>query len=192
MLELWGTPEERKTDWLPTDKTITLITRASNHPYLLGVIKEGQVTIIHEPIGHRLVDNVVIADTPGHGDPEIVAEIARDFLPICDMILFLIPAASPLDQTDMPLLTELHKRLQFIPIHFVITRANEFKADTRLPVSENNIDAAKRNHFLSGLIQRLNSLTKHIYTEENFVFVDNLDHYNIHELVDFITVKSDP
>jgi hypothetical protein len=35
---------------------------------------------------------------PGTGDPELLQEIARDFLPICDGILFLFSSASLLDR----------------------------------------------------------------------------------------------
>jgi len=133
ILGTWDTDNARRVGLNPTDKTITLITRDSNLSALIGVIREGHVTIRSQPIDNPILQNVVLADTPGTGDPHLITEIARDFLPICDVILFLFSAASPLDQTDMPLLKELHQRLPFIPIRFIVTRADELRADTDLP-----------------------------------------------------------
>lgn len=113
VLDTWDTGDERPTDLNPTDDTITLVTRQANEKFLLGVIREGTVTIRSKPIENALLDNIVLVDTPGTGDPALLEEIARDFLPVCDVILFFLSAASPLDKDDMPLLEELHKRLAF-------------------------------------------------------------------------------
>jgi hypothetical protein len=78
ILDLWGKPNERKTNLRPTDKAITLITNSANSGFLLGVINEGAVTIRYEGVEHPLLENVVIADTPGSGDPQQLAEIARE------------------------------------------------------------------------------------------------------------------
>jgi ribosome biogenesis GTPase A len=116
LLGTWKTGDERATGLNPTDNTITLITQGKNSNSLLGVIREGHVTIRHQAIESPILASLVLVDTPGTGDPQLLQEIARDFLPICDVILFLLSAASPLDKSDLPLLSELHKRLQFIPI----------------------------------------------------------------------------
>jgi len=158
ILAIWETDHERKTDLNPTDTTITLITSEENAKSLLGVIKEGHVTIRHESVKNDLLRKVVLADTPGSGDTQFVEEIARDFLPICDVILFFFSSTSPLDKTDLPLLTELHKRLQFIPIKFVVTRADEFRVDASKPVSDSNIDGLRRDRFLGEVLTRLNKL----------------------------------
>lgn len=102
ILSAWGTDRERQTDLNPTDTTITLITADRNSKSLLGVIREGHVTIRHESVDNPLLEKVVIADTPGSGDTQFVEEVARDFLPICDVILFFFSATSPLDKTDLP------------------------------------------------------------------------------------------
>lgn len=148
LLGAWDTDRERETGLNPTDKTITLITHEKNAKSLLGVIKEGHVTIRFQGVDNPLLETIVIADTPGTGDPELIQEIARDFLPICDVILFLFSAASPLDQTDMPLLTELHRSLEFNAIWFVVTRADELRKNTSKPISETNIDPNKANQVL--------------------------------------------
>ncbi|MBB4367889.1 putative GTPase [Bradyrhizobium sp. cir1] len=135
ILNTWDTDRERRTDLNPTDTTITLITSEENSKSLLGVIREGHVTIRHESVESPLLHKIAIADTPGSGDTQFVEEVARDFLPICDVILFFFSATSPLDKTDLPLLTEIHRRLRFIPIRFIVTRADEFRLDQSKPVS---------------------------------------------------------
>ena len=174
ILGIWETGHERETDLNPTDTTITLITSDENSKSLLGVIREGHVTIRHESVSNDLLDKIVLADTPGSGDTQFVEEVARDFLPICDVILFFFSATSPLDKTDLPLLTELHKRLEFIPIRFVVTRADEFRIDATKPVSIDNIDTVRRDRFLGEVLTRLNKvLAPTVYTEEQFILIDN-------------------
>ncbi|MGY3488540.1 putative GTPase [Bradyrhizobium sp. USDA 4011] len=109
VLNTWNTERERQTDLNPTDTTITLITTEANSKSLLGVIREGHVTIRHESVDSELLQKIVLADTPGSGDTQFVEEVARDFLPICDVILFFFSATSPLDKTDLqePLLSRL-------------------------------------------------------------------------------------
>jgi predicted GTPase len=194
VLGIWDTDHQRKTDLNPTDTTITLITSDANAKSLLGVIKEGHVTIRHESVNNPILNKVVIADTPGSGDTQFVEEVARDFLPICDVILFFFSATSPLDKTDLPLLTEIHKKLQFIPIRFVITRADEFRTDFSCPVSDSNIDALRRDRFVGEFLTRLNKLLQPtIYTEEHFMLIDNKSpQYNIEKLVELIQTKCDP
>jgi len=194
LLNVWGTDRERETDLNPTDTTITLITKDENAKSLLGVIREGHVTIRHESVDHELLTRVVVADTPGSGDTQFVEEVARDFLPICDVILFFFSATSPLDKTDLPLLTELHKRLRFIPIKFVVTRADEFRIDASKPVSDSNIDNVRRDRFLSEVLTRLNKLLDPtVYTDEQFILIDNkAPHYNIEKISELIRAKCDP
>lgn len=193
ILAIWNTPEERATDLNPTDKTITLITRDTNEKRLLGVIKEGSITIRSQSVEHSLLDHVVLADTPGTGDPQLLEEIARDFLPICDVILFFFSATSPLDQTDMPILSELHRRLPFIPIRFVVTRADELRDDYSRPVSSGNINKTKRSKFFGEMIDRINKLLHPIvYTEQDFILVDNKAPYNIESVVELIVAKCNP
>jgi len=194
ILGIWDTDHERETDLNPTDTTITLITSDKNAKSLLGVIREGHVTIRHESVENELLLQVALADTPGSGDTQFVEEVARDFLPICDLILFFFSATSPLDKTDLPLLTEIHKRLGFIPIRFIVTRADEFRLDPSKPVSDFNIDGLKRDRFLGEVLTRLNKLlSPMIYTDEHFILIDNKKpRYNIDKVVNLIRSKCDP
>jgi hypothetical protein len=157
-------------------------------------IREGHVTIRHESVNNELLGKVVIADTPGSGDTQFVEEVARDFLPICDVILFFFSATSPLDKTDLPLLTEIHKRLRFIPIRFIVTRADEFRVDPSKPISESNIDTVRRDRFLGDVLTRLNKLLHPtVYTEEQFILIDNkAPRYNIEKIIELIQTKCDP
>ncbi len=151
-------------------------------------------SIRHESVNNELLGKVVIADTPGSGDTQFVEEVARDFLPICDVILFFFSATSPLDKTDLPLLTEIHKRLRFIPIRFVVTRADEFRVDASKPISDSNIDSVKRDRFLGDVLTRLNKLLHPtVYTEEQFILIDNkAPRYNIDKIIELIRTKCDP
>src|SRR5438105_2366244 len=45
LLNSWKTKDERITDLHPTDTTITLKTKQKNSPSLLGIVREGHVTI---------------------------------------------------------------------------------------------------------------------------------------------------
>lgn len=190
LLGIWQGKHERETGLNPTDTTITLITQEKNGSSLVGIIREGHVTIRHQAVESPLLDTLVLVDTPGTGDPQLIQEIARDFLPICDVILFLFSAAIPLDQADLPLLSELHSRLPFIPIRFVITRADELRHDFSQPLTEENLDQTRRTHFLSGIVARVNAVLKPaVYTVEDFILVDNKSGYNIETLKRFAGVK---
>lgn len=84
ILSTWDTDRERRTDLNPTDTTITLITNEENSKSLLGVIREGHVTIRHESVENPLLNKIVVADTPGSGDTQFVEEVARDFRAIAE------------------------------------------------------------------------------------------------------------
>jgi predicted GTPase len=190
LLEAWKSKGERNTGLNPTDTTITLITQSKNSNSLLGVIREGHVTIRHEGVENPMLENLVLVDTPGAGDPQFLEEIARDFLPICDVILFLLSAANPLDKSDLPLLSELHKRLQFIPIHFVITRADELRADFEKPLTNDNFDHKKKEQFIGEVVSRINTLLKpQVYSADQFILVDNKSGFNVNTLRQFLEAK---
>jgi predicted GTPase len=190
VLGLWGSKDERKTDLHPTDDTITLITQAKNTQSLLGVIKEGHVTIRYQPVDAPLLDSLVLVDTPGTGDPRFLEEVARDFLPICDVILFLFSATSTLNKNDLPLLLELHRRLPFIPIRFVITRADELRRDSSERLTDTNFNQERKARFLNGVVTRMNDVLKPgTYTADQFLLVDNLAPYNIDALTALLQTR---
>jgi len=187
LLDTWNSKHERVTDLNPTDTTITLITKEKNASSLVGVIREGHVTIRLEPVDSPFLEELVLVDTPGTGDPQFIEEVARDFLPICDLILFVFSAASPLDKSDVPLLLELHQRLPFVPIHFVVTRTDELRANPDAPLTEENLDARKTEQFLNTVVTRVNTLlAPQVYLTTSFTLIDNRSRFRIQQLKDFL------
>jgi len=190
ILDAWDTKHERVTDLNPTDTTITLITQDKNASSLVGIIREGHVTIRLEPVESPLLDEIVLVDTPGTGDPKFIEEVARDFLPICDLILFVFSAASPLDKSDVPLLLELHNRLPFVPIHFVVTRVDELRKNQDAPLNEANLDPRKTEQFLNTVVTRVNMLlSPDVYLAASFSLIDNRSRFRTGQLKDFLIAR---
>jgi predicted GTPase len=190
LLDTWNSKHERVTDLNPTDTTITLITKEENASSLVGVIREGHVTIRLEPVDSPFLDEIVLVDTPGTGDPQFIEEVARDFLPICDLILFVFSAASPLDKSDVPLLLELHNRLPFVPIHFVVTRADELRTNQDAPLTEENLDPRKTEQFLNRVVTRVNTLlTPDVYLATSFSLIDNRSRFRTQQLREFLSAR---
>jgi predicted GTPase len=186
ILQLWGSVHERKAEQNPTDKGITLITDNKNSEHLVLMSREtSNIPVRAELIAHPMLQNLVIADTPGTGDPLIVHELVEDFLPICDYILYFISGAIPIDNADLPILSQKTQDLPFIPIRFVITRADEFRIEKLQWVSETNLNKTKTDIFLGKLMSRLKeALQTDELSIDQFIFVDNDTNtqYNINEL----------
>ncbi len=184
LLDLDGTDKERETGLNPTDKVITLLTHPANSGSLILMNKEGvAVPIRSEFIDHHELKGLVLADTPGSGDPDVINELVQDFLPVCDILFYFIAASNPIDQADLPLLEQKDRSLPFIPLVFVVTRADEFRRDRTTPFSSENIDEARVKDFLGKLIARLrNSIRSEEIVSEHFLFIDNLVGYNIDTL----------
>lgn len=190
ILDTWNSKHERITDLNPTDTTITLITQEKNASSLVGVIREGHVTIRLEPVDSPMLDEIVLVDTPGTGDPKFIEEVARDFLPICDLILFVFSAANPLDKSDVPLLLELHKRLPFVPIYFVVTRVDELRTRHDTPLTEENLDPFRAEKFLNTVVTRVNALlTPDVYLASSFSLIDNRSQFRTVQLRDSLLAR---
>jgi hypothetical protein len=102
-------------------------------------------------------------------------------------------AASPLDETDLPLLTELTRQLPFIPVKFVVTRADEFRKDSDQRISNENLDTARYTRFLGEVLIRIKKLfPSSRHTEESFILVDNRQSYNVEALANLLKAKCDP
>lgn len=189
ILNINGSRDERPSDLNPTDTTITLITDKSNSQQLIHMTRESvYVPVRTTTIESSFLNHLVIADTPGSGDPNIANELIQDFLPICDYIFYFISAANPIDQADIPLLRQKNQKLPFIPLYFVITRSDEFKLINDKPISNGNINESKRNHFTGQLISRLQEFANaKDLSEDDFVFIDNRDRYNIGQLTEKIS-----
>lgn len=193
VFKLWSTPQERQVDLNPTDTAITLITDARNEHSLLRVANEGLVPIRTRAIDLDLLSGLVIADTPGTGDPQELQEIARQFLPLCDLVLFFFSAASAFDITDLPLLTELRTRLPFIPIKFVVTRTDEFRRSRQMSLTHENFDDVRANAFVSNIAARLNKAPGLGLALEprDFFMIDNVERFQIDPLRDFLAAAAD-
>lgn len=184
LLGLNNTVDERDTGLNPTDKAITLLTEIRNSNALILMNREGGNVPVRTSLLHNeLLNNLVIADTPGSGDPQVVNEMIQDFLPICDYIFYFISAANPVDQADLPLLKQKTEKLPFVPTIFIITRTDEFRINKLLPLDERNIDTPKKNIFIGQLISRIKELIKTDDIEiSNFFFIDNQFDYGLTEL----------
>jgi predicted GTPase len=194
LLDLWNSDHQRTVDLHPTDNAITLITHTTNAASLLGLAIQGSVPIRIQTVDANLLKEIVLADTPGTGDPQLMEEMARDFLPICDLVLFFFSATSPLDTTDLPLLKELHTKLPFIPLLFVITRADELRLDAQRPITSDNYDSSKASQFLAGVMSRITLLLKPqvSYNDSDFILIDNKAGYNIDTLKTNLVARADP
>src|SRR5207302_730048 len=93
----------------PTDKWITLITHPANESLVIGMAREGKMAVRVAFHNHELLRHVVLTDTPGSGDPQLLSEMVRDFLPVCDLLLYFINPTSPLDEAELPLLNLKHE-----------------------------------------------------------------------------------
>lgn len=185
LLKLEETSEEaRRVGLNPVDKAITLITHSENRDSIFNTTKEGLVSIRSNFIDSEFLKDIVIADTPGTGDPILASEIAKDFLPICDLIVYFFSAAIPLDSADVPLLKEKYAQLAFIPIQFVVTRADEFKRNRESSFGVDNFDKTQARVFLNELSQRINHLFKNdpYVDSDNIVLIDNKSHFNTDQL----------
>lgn len=181
LLELKGSNNERATGLNPTDKAITLITHPKNSNSLVLMSREGiNVPVRSIFIEHEMLKEIVISDTPGSGDPHIVNEMIQDFLPICDFIFYFISSTNPIDQADLPLLEQKSKKLPFIPVKYIITRADEFRINKNQDVSHENIDSVKKDTFTGKLISRFKKIvSSEDINIEDFIFVDNESKFNI-------------
>jgi predicted GTPase len=176
--------EARRVGLNPVDKAITLITHSENKESIFTSTKEDLVSIRATFIDSDFLKNIVIADTPGTGDPVLASAIAQDFLPICDLIVYLFSAAIPLDSADVPLLREKNSNLAFIPIQFVVTRADEFKKNLGSQFGEENFDSVKASSFLSELSQRINHLFSgsHYIDPNSILLINNKPHFQLEQL----------
>jgi len=189
-------PGPRETGLNPTDKAITLITDPANMNSLVGLYREGKLPVRAVPFAHQLLQHVVIADTPGSGDPGIANELTKDFLAVCDCLFYFVSAANPIDSADLPLLALKQERLPHVPVRFIVTRADEFCVNKYEAVSHENFDWPKANDFLGQLGARLQGLMPACKSteelRERFIFVDNEDQYNTDGLSRAVLEAADP
>src|SRR5712671_3605437 len=82
----------RAVDLPPIDDEITILTHPSNRDALMGAHSRGLLKVTTQPVEADLLKGCFLVDTPGSGDPEVREGMVKDFLPICDLILYTFSA----------------------------------------------------------------------------------------------------
>jgi predicted GTPase len=194
LLDLWDKKEKRRVGLNPTDKNITLIATPSNIDSITPLTSEGRMSVRSYPLKHEFLEDVVLVDTPGSGDPKVFEEIVQDFLPICDVIFYLFSAANPLDRADLPVLNLLAEKLPFVPVRLVVTRTDEFAVDPYSPISEENTDWEKLQSFAKEFLERVNivyeeSNSDQRFVDEDLMFIDNNAKYGINSMKESVLLS---
>jgi predicted GTPase len=189
---LGGTSAIRATGLHPTDTMVTLITHDETAQSLLSTASDARLTIRVLTAPRDFLRHIVLIDTPGTGDPQLVEDMAKDLLPLCDIVLFFFASTSPLDKTDLPLLRELRGRLPFLPMLFIVTRADEFRVDDTIPITENNFAHAAATEFLAETISRLSHAVDQSPHPDQFYLVDNRAQFGIDLLREHLVARADP
>ena len=188
LLQIWGTDKARPVNNNPTDTNITLITNQKNVHNVFTFAKEGAIPIrTYTNFESDFLDNIVLMDTPGSGDPNIIDSIVRDSLPLCDLIIYTLNATAPFTDIDRPFLEAQQLKLKNIPILFVLTRADEYKIKLSQKLSKNNFNEKKYHEDLTTTVNRINEaigISNFNYTD--FTIIDNKDYYNIDVLIEKI------
>jgi predicted GTPase len=173
----------RPADLPPIDDEITILTHPTNRDALMGAHSRGLLKVTTQPVEAELLRGCFLVDTPGSGDPEVREGMVKDFLPICDLILYTFSATNALSVSDLSILRTVQEQLDFVPIRFVITRSDEFKKDRHSAIAKDNIDQPRIDQFLANLIGRIRSQAPKLdLSPANFFFVDNITKFGIAEL----------
>jgi predicted GTPase len=189
LLQLWDTDKARIVSNNPTDTSITLITNQNNVNNVFTFAKEGAIPIrTYTNFDSPLLENIVLMDTPGSGDPNIIESIVRDSLPLCDLIIYTLNATAPFTDIDKPFLVAQQSKLKNIPLLFILTRGDEYKIDKSKIISFNNFDNKRCNDDLITIVNRINEAIKiSEFKESDFTIVDNRANFNIDELINKIS-----
>ncbi|MEP5834681.1 MAG: hypothetical protein ABJ383_11650 [Balneola sp.] len=188
LLNLAGN-DAREVDLHPSDKAISLITHPDNEPSFVKLVSYGNIPIKPVFVEHEFLKHIVFVDTPGAGDtdPLIIGELMQDYLPICDLLLYFLSATNPLDENDLPLLKSKEETLSLIPTKYIITRADEFKRDFDLPISDSNYDQIQAQRFIAKAKARIEEVIDLIkISNDDFIILDNKKLYNVDQLVKVI------
>ncbi len=195
LLQLDGADGAREIGWNPTDTAITLLTHPKNMNDLLGLHRETGLPVRAVPVEHPLLESVVLADTPGSGDPNVADELTKDFLAVCDCLFYFISATNPIDNADLPLLQMKQERLPQQSMRFVITRADEFRRVREERVTESNFDQGVADGFLGRLAARLDALMPGqglvADPRNRFLFLDNKDSFRVGAFLEAVRAEAD-
>lgn len=189
LLHIWNTDKARLVNNNPTDTNITLITNQKNVQNVFTFAKEGAIPIrTNTNFEIEFLDDIVLMDTPGSGDPNIIESIVRDSLPLCDLIIYTLNATAPFTDIDKPFLMAQQNKLKNIPLLFVLTRADEYKIDESKKLSIENFNIEKSKEDLTTIVNRINEAIEiSNFNETDFTLIDNKDDFNINQLITKIT-----
>ncbi|WP_319780398.1 hypothetical protein [Maridesulfovibrio sp.] len=187
ILALSGTPNERITGNNPVDKELTLITNRNTPLAITPPPRNLGLNLRTYPVESDFLENYVIVDSPGTGDPALQEAMVRDFLPVCDMILYFVSATQPLNQTDLPILERLTEHLPFMPLYFVLTRTDDYRLEYEKFLDNDNINITKLDADISNIASRLadhvsNEKYSSEFIKERIIPIDNISSYNINLL----------
>ncbi len=184
LLGIRGSKNERATGNNPTDDHITLITNDTNVENVFTFSKEGTIPIRTKTnFQSEFLENIVLMDTPGSGDPNIIEEIVRDSLPLCDLIIYTLNSTAPFTTIDSPFLIAQQDKLKDIPLIFVLTRGDEFRKSRSVELTQENFDFTKYQKELQVIINRISeTIPLGEFKTEDFILIDNLSNFNISEL----------
>jgi predicted GTPase len=181
LLHIWNTDKARLVNNNPTDTNITLITNQKNVQNVFTFAKEGAIPIrTNTNFDIEFLDDIVLMDTPGSGDPNIIESIVRDSLPLCDLIIYTLNATAPFTDIDKPFLMAQQNKLKNIPLLFVLTRADEYKINESKKLSIDNFNIEKSKEDLTTIVNRINEAIEiSNFNETDFTLIDNKDDFNI-------------
>lgn len=174
---------KRKAGLHPVDTGITVITHPDNRGKLLISKSSEQLTSGVQLFESGILKDAAFVDTPGTGDQKVLSELVTDYLPICDEIIFIISATQPLTDSEIPIIVEVCKNLDFIPTCLVVTRCDEFKIDRSKRLSKKNFSTNHYEQFESILKSRLSLIVgDNRFQDYEIIPIDNMDRYGIDTL----------
>ena len=176
----------RDVDLNPTDKGVTYLTHKDNGRKVLSAASTGKLEVKVSLIDNELLKDCVLLDSPGTGDPSKVGAMVSDILPLASLILYVVSAANPFDESDVPTMKTVSSELDHIPIKFLITRSDEFRIDPKKPLSQENFDEQKKNEFAATFVARVRKegMVDNLSTDD-LIFIDNISGFGIEELKEF-------
>ena len=126
ILKLWETDDERETDIQTTDTAISIIINkeGEKNAYKDLFVSNTESLIKISILKNDFLDNITILDTPGAGEKISYEDLVKNFLPTCDLVVYLFNAIQAYNRVDKEMLKALTDAISDIPLVFVITRAD--------------------------------------------------------------------
>jgi hypothetical protein len=184
LIGIGGTEQARAEDTNPADDKLTLCAHESKEQSLLATLVKSDWEA--DKFFHRAdtLADVILVDTPGEGDPRIRTDIVRNFLPICDTIVYCFNATNPLNRNDLPILEELNEVLRHTDFFYIYTRAdNVYRKSELKPLSTDNFKGASAKRDKDVFTTRLNDALSHLLVRNpELFFIGNKDNFGIDDL----------